>query len=143
MILKSLMKSAALALILALATGSAAMAADPVKKHRVVFQLNTGEASWGMAMNNVMIMQKTLGKENVDIELVANGAGLGMLKIDTTEGPRLAEAIKNGITVYACGQTMKATKVSEKDLYPGVQVVPGGNLEVMYKQEAGWTYLKI
>lgn len=143
MILKSLMKSAALALILALATGSAAQAADPVKKHRVVFQLNTGEESWKMAMNNVMIMQKTLGKENVDIELVANGAGLGMLKLETTEGPRLAEAIKNGITVYACGQTMKATKVTEKDLYPGVKVVPGGNIEVMLKQEAGWTYLKI
>jgi len=144
MIVKSLMKSAALALILALATGSAAMAADTAKKHRVVFHLNDdNEAKWNMALNNVSIMQKKLGKENVEIELVANGGGLKMLKFETPVGNRLGDAIKSGITFDACGETMAATKVTEKDLFPGVKVVPGGNIEVMQKQEAGWTYLKI
>jgi hypothetical protein len=137
------MKSAAVALFLTLAAGLA-HAADAVKKHHVVFHLNdSDEAKWNMALNNVNIMQKTLGKENVEIELVANGGGLKMLKFDTTVGPRLADTIKSGITFYACGETMKATKVTEKDLFSGVKVVPGGNIEVMQKQEAGWTYLKI
>jgi len=144
MFFKTFMKLAALEMALALASDPAAMAADAVKKHRVVFQLNDNdEAKWNMALNNVSIMQKNLGKENVEIELVANGGGLKMLKFDTTVGPRLDGAIKSGITFYACGETMAATKVTEKDLFPGVKVVPGGNIEVMQKQEAGWTYLKI
>jgi len=144
MFFKTFMKFATLAMVLALASGPATMAADAVKKHRVVFHLNDdNEAKWNMALNNVSIMQKNLGKENVDIELVANGGGLKMLKFDTTVGNRLGDAIKSGITFNACGETMKATKVTEKDLFPGVKVVPGGNIEVMEKQEAGWTYLKL
>jgi uncharacterized protein len=38
---------------------------------------------------------------------------------------------------------MKAAKLTDKDLYPGVGTVPGGVIEIMQKQEAGWTYLKI
>jgi len=120
------------------------MAADAGKKHHVVFQLtDNDEAKWNQALNNINIMQDTLGKENVEIELVANAGGLNMLKFDTTVGNRLGATIKKGVTFSACGQTMKAFKVTEKDLYPGVKVVPGGNIEVMEKQEAGWTYIKI
>ncbi|MDH4133582.1 MAG: DsrE family protein [Gammaproteobacteria bacterium] len=136
------------ATIVALLAGGTALAAgaakDPTKKHHVVFQLNDAdEARWNMALNNVNIMMKTLGKENVEIALVANGGGLDMLMFDSSVKNRLGDSIKMGITFSACGQTMAAKKVTAKDLYPGVQVVPGGNIEVMEKQEAGWTYLKI
>lgn len=149
MIFKSLMKSASVALILAMVTGSVAMAGEKAAKagekaakHHVVFHVNSDEKSWGMAMNNISIMKKNLG-DKVEIEVVANGPGLGMLKFDSPVGQRLGKALDAGVTAYACGNTMKAMKVSDKDLYPGVKVVPGGIMEVVKKQEAGWSYIKI
>jgi intracellular sulfur oxidation DsrE/DsrF family protein len=38
---------------------------------------------------------------------------------------------------------MRAAKITEKDLYQGVKTVPGGVGQIMKRQEAGWTYIKI
>lgn len=122
----------------------AALAADAGKKHHVVFHVTDSDpVKWNQVLNNAGNLQKNIGKDNIDIEVVANGPGLDMFKLETETGSRMSDAIKNGISMMACGTTMKAMKVTEKDLFPGVIVVPGGVIEIMQKQEAGWTYLKI
>jgi len=141
---KSFVKFASLALIMALATGSAAMAADAAKKHGVVFHVTDKDpGKWNQALNNSANLQKALGKENVNIEIVVNGPGLDMMKFDSEVANRMTEATKNGVSLLACGATMKAANVTEKDLHAGVKVVPGGVVEILQKQEAGWTYIKI
>jgi intracellular sulfur oxidation DsrE/DsrF family protein len=84
-----------------------------------------------------------MGRDKVNVEIVVNGPGLDMMKFDSIVAGRMAEAIGNGVELMACGTTMKAANVTEKDLHNGVKVVPGGVVEIMLKQEAGWTYLKI
>jgi len=122
----------------------ASMAADAVKKHHVAFHVTDNDpVKWNQALNNSGNLQKNIGKENIEIEIVANGPGLSMFKLESEVGERMAEAVKNGVQLKACGQTMKAAKLTEKDLYPGVTTVPGGVIELMEKQEAGWSYLKI
>lgn len=119
-------------------------AADIAKKHNVVFQISDSDpVKLNQAMNSATGMQKNVGKDKINIEVVATGPGLDMLKLESPVGDRMSEAVKNGIVFMACGATMKAMKVTEKDLLPGVIVVPGGLIEIMTKQEAGWTYLKI
>lgn len=119
-------------------------AADIAKKHNVVFQIaDSDPVKLNQAMNSATGMQKNVGKDKINIEVVATGPGLDMLKLESPVGDRMSEAVKNGIVFMACGATMKAMKVTEKDLLPGVIVVPGGLIEIMTKQEAGWTYLKI
>lgn len=119
-------------------------AADTAKKHNVVFQITDSDpVKLNQAMNSATGMQKNVGKDKINIEVVATGPGLDMLKLESPVGDRMSEAVKNGIVFMACGATMKAMKVTEKDLLPGVIVVPGGLIEIMTKQEAGWTYLKI
>ena len=103
---------------------------------------DTDTAKWNQILNNANNVQQALGKENVMIEAVANGAGLNMLKLDSEVANRMTESVKNGVILAACGTTMKAMKVSEKDLHAGVKVVPAGIVEIMQKQEAGWSYLK-
>lgn len=44
--------------------------------------------------------------------------------------------------VVACGNTMKAQKVSKEDLVPGVEVVKAGVLEIGEKQRQGWSYIQ-
>ena len=142
MSLKSLMKSVAVALTLALAAGSATLAVAAEKKHGVVMQVSDNNpAIWNLTLNNAKNLQQALG-DQVEVEIVAYGPGLNMLKFDSEVANRLGEAEKNGVHLVACGNTMKAMKVSEKDLHAGVKVVPGGVIEIMEKQEAGWTYIQ-
>jgi hypothetical protein len=134
---------AALALLLSFTTLNA-VAADAVKKHHVVFHITDNDpAKWSQVLNNAGNLQKNIGKDNIEIEVVANGPGLEMFKLESPVGDRMGDAIKNGIEMKACATTMKAMKVTEKDLYPGVGTVPGGVIEIMQKQESGWAYLKI
>lgn len=135
--------AAALVLLLSFASLNA-VAADAGKKHHVVFHITDNDpAKWNQVLNNAGNLQANIGKENIEIEVVANGPGLEMLKLESQAGDRMAAAIKNGIEMKACATTMKAMKVTEKDLFPGVGTVPGGVIEIMQKQEAGWSYLKI
>jgi len=141
---KSFVKLISLVMIFTLATGSAVMAADAAKKHHIVLHVtDSNPVKWNQALNNAKNLQKALGKENVDVEIVVNGPGLDMMMFDSVVGNRLSAAAKDGISLLACGATMKAKKVTKKDLHDGVHVVPGGVVEIMQKQEAGWTYIKI
>lgn len=97
-------------------------------------------ATWNQALNLPENMQQLMGKENVEIEIVAFGQGLNMLKFDSEVSERLKKVANEGVALRACGVTMKRMKLSESELYPdaGIQVVPGGVLEIMQKSQAGW-----
>jgi intracellular sulfur oxidation DsrE/DsrF family protein len=141
--LKLFAKAAAITLALGLTAGSAALAADAAKKHHVVFHVTEDDpVKWNQTLNNAGNLQKAVGKDNVEIEVVANGPGLNMMKFESSVANRMNEAMGNGVAIVACGATMKAAKLTEKDLYPGVKVVPGGVVEIMNRQEAGWSYIK-
>jgi intracellular sulfur oxidation DsrE/DsrF family protein len=128
----------------ALALHFPAAAAADKKPHNVVFHITDSDpVKWNQALNNSANLQKALGNENVAIEIVVNGPGLDMMKFDSVVAERMTAALGTGVALLACGATMKAANVTEKDLHAGVKVVPGGVVEVMQKQEAGWSYIKI
>ncbi|UCE32437.1 MAG: DsrE family protein, partial [Burkholderiales bacterium] len=136
---------AAFAMLMAVVAGiQSAQAADGDKKHRVIIHVTENVPwKWNQALNNAYNLKKNLGKDTIDIEIVVNGPGLNMMKMESTVGPRLETAIKDGVGLLACGATMKAAKVEKEDLYPGVGVVPGGVKRIIDRQEQGWVYIKI
>ena len=120
-----------------------AQAADKMSKPSVVIQVSENSpAIWNLALNNAKNIQQDLGKENVNIEIVAYGPGINMLKFDSEAAPRLKEAGANGVALLACGNTMKNQKLTEKDLDGKVKVVPAGVIEIMNMQREGWGYIK-
>ena len=120
-----------------------AQSAEHAGKPGVVIQVSENNpAIWNLALNNAENVQEALGKDNVNIEIVAYGPGLNMLKFDSEAAPRLKKAEADGVGLMACGTTMKKMKVTEKDLASGVKVVPGGVIEIMNKQREGWAYIK-
>jgi hypothetical protein len=134
------MKLAAVAVILALSVVPAVQAAG---KQSVVIQMSDNDpAKWNLALNNAKNVQQELGKDKVDIEIVAYGPGINMLKFDSEVANRVTDAAKDGVAIRACGNTMKAMKLSEKDLNSSAKVVPAGVIEIMTKQQAGWAYIK-
>ena len=102
-----------LALGVGLASGVAAQPA-PQAPAKVVFQVSDGDAArWNMTLNNARNVQQELGADKVQIEIVAYGPGIGMLKADSPVSGRVAQAVKAGVAMVACENTMIALNLTE------------------------------
>lgn len=114
------------------------------KMHRVVIEVNVeGQEAWTGILNNVENLQKALGQEHTQIEVVAHGKGLSLLlATDTPLKERLKQISDTGVVLAACENTMRRKNVKKEDLLPFSATVPSGVTEVVLKQEAGWSYLK-
>ena len=110
---------------------------------RVVMQVSDNDpGKWNLALNNAKNIQADLGAANVDIEIVAYGPGIGMLKADSAVGNRVDEALGAGVKVLACENTMKAQKLGKDDMLGKVGYVSAGVVEIMQKQQQGWAYIR-
>ncbi len=49
---------------------------------------------------------------------------------------------KDNVDFVICQGTMKRYKAKDSDLIPGVRSVPDGILEIVEKQQQGWSYIK-
>jgi intracellular sulfur oxidation DsrE/DsrF family protein len=99
-------------------------------------------AKWNLALNNAKNLQSDLGAANVDIEIVAYGPGIGMVKADSVVGTRVDEALKSGVKVLACENTMRGQKLTKPDMLAGIGYVSAGVVEIMEKQQQGWAYIR-
>ena len=120
----------------------AAQAQQPVRTKVVVQMSEADPAKWNLALNNVRNLQADLGAANVDIELVAYGPGIGMLKADSVVGNRVDEALGAGVKVLACENTMRGAKLTPADMLSKVGYVPAGVVEITQRQMQGWAYLR-
>ena len=110
---------------------------------RVVMQVSDNDpAKWNLALNNAKNIQTDLGAGNVDIEIVAYGPGIDMLKADSIVGNRVGEAMAAGVKVVACENTMRNQKIAKDDMLPKVDYVMAGVVELMQKQQQGWAYIR-
>jgi intracellular sulfur oxidation DsrE/DsrF family protein len=110
---------------------------------RVVIQVSDADPQkWNLALNNAKNVQEDLGKDKVQIEIVAYGPGLGMLKGDSKVAPRLAEALDRSVGLLACENTMTNTKTSKADMYGGIGYVQAGVVHIMKRQDEGWAYVR-
>ena len=126
----------------ALVLPTAAVAArDPLVTPSVVFQVSDSTpAYWNLALNNAKNVQKDL--KGAKIEIVAYGPGIGMLKADSEVANRISEAVDSGIKVVACGNTMKGQKLTKEDMNPKIDYVQAGVVEIMDRQQEGYTYIR-
>ncbi len=125
----------------------AAQAADqgdvPVEHQKVILQVSDSVPSkWNLTLSNASNLQELLGKDNVDIEIVAYGPGIDMLRLESEVGDKIDKAISNGVKIVACQNTMKAKKLTKDDMLTSIDYVPGGVLEIMRKEKAGWSYVR-
>ncbi len=117
---------------------------DPA--HKVVIQVSTGdEAIQTIALNNAINLQNAFGMDNVQIEVVAYGPGLGLLTRGSALRERVESLAMQQVGFSACSNTMKGIekKTGKKPaLSEGVQVVPGGVAHIVQLQEQGYQYIR-
>lgn len=125
------------------ADAAARTAAISGARHKVIFQVSDNDPrKWNLALNNVKNLQEELGRDNVEIELVAYGPGLPMLKLESEVSNRVADAIAQGVNIMACENTMFNTKLKHYDMLPNIGYVKAGVVELMLKQQQGYAYIR-
>lgn len=120
------------------------------KTHRLVLQVNSNDpATMNLALNNASNVEQTYRElgEKVEIEIVAFGPGLHMLRDDTSPvKERKAIAKKSpAISFKACSNTRdNMGKVEEKNipLVAEATLVKSGVVRLIELQEQGWTYVR-
>jgi uncharacterized protein len=128
---------------LGLAPMDAAFAQAAAVRHKAVFQVSDGDPQkWNLALNNAKNVQDDLGSSAVDLEIVVYGPGIGMLKLESPVATRVAEAMKSGVAVVACENTMKGQKLTRADMLPDIAYVKAGVVELMTKQREGYAYIR-
>jgi len=126
-------------------------AAKQKQPHRLAVQVDVNDpAVMNLALNNVSNAAQYYSElgQKVEIELVAFGPGLHMLRDDTSPVKAriksMSETMPN-LTFAACGNTREnMTRAEAKDIpiIPQAKVVKSGVIRLMELQERGWSYLR-
>jgi intracellular sulfur oxidation DsrE/DsrF family protein len=115
-------------------------------KNKIVIQVSTDDPkTQNIALNNAVNLQKEYGLDNITIELVAYGPGLGLLTQESKQAGRVKSLALQNIHFSACGNTMaKIAKKTGKQpqLVEGVQVVKAGVSRIMELQQNGYAYVR-
>jgi intracellular sulfur oxidation DsrE/DsrF family protein len=118
-------------------------AQGPAAKERCVFQVSDADpAKWSLTLGNVANAQAALGKDGVELEIVAFGPGVDGLKSDSPHAAHVAEALRAGVQVNACQNTMRNRHLAPADMLPAIGYVPSGVVEIMRRQREGWACIR-
>ena len=120
-------------------------------QHRVVIQVSENDPRiMTLALNNAENLRGFYEQagEAVQIEIVAYGPGLNMVRSDASPvRDRLAALVgrPQPITVSGCSNTLNTqsrNEGKEVTLLPGTNLVPTGIGRIVQLQEQGWTYIR-
>jgi uncharacterized protein len=127
--------------------------ATPIQKqtHRLALQIDVNDpAVMNLLLNNVSNVTQYYGAlgQNVEVEVVAFGPGLHMLRDDTSPVKARIKSMSETmphLAFSACGNTREnMTRAEAKDipLISQARIVKAGVVRLMELQERGWTYLR-
>jgi uncharacterized protein len=143
--------AAALALGLALSHGVAADTAPA--HHRIAIQVDQDDPQvMNLALNNAsnLIEYYRDKGEEVQVEIVAYGPGLNMLREDTSPVKDRIKRLKefsfpSNLRLSACNNTKQAMEKREGHaitIIPQATLVPSGVVRLMELEEQGWSYIR-
>ena len=112
------------------------------KAHKIVFQLASDDSvvhkGLMKQLNNVLT-----AAPDAKIEVVCHGPGIYMLiKDKNTVHDKIQELKTRGIVFAACENTLKDRNISKDKVIAEAVFVPSALIEIITKQEQGWSYIK-
>jgi uncharacterized protein len=131
---------------------SSSLAGD-VAAHRVAIQVDQNDpAVMNLALNNAtnVVEYYRARSEDVDVDIVAYGPGLHMLRVDTSPVQDRIKHLKElafpgMIQLSACNNTKEGMEKKEGHaiaMLPEATIVPSGVVRLMQLQEQGWSYVR-
>jgi intracellular sulfur oxidation DsrE/DsrF family protein len=140
------------AALLSMALASPGLAAVG-KPHNVAIQIDQDDPQvMNIVLNNAtnVIEYYRAKNEEVNVDIVAYGPGLHMLRADTSPVQDRIKHLKDmvfpgKIQFSACGnskQGMEKTEGHAISIVPDASIVPSGVVHLMELQERGWSYVR-
>jgi uncharacterized protein len=117
--------------------------ATKAQQHRIVWQIDVKDTT---AQSTLMRQLNNVLKESPDtkIEVVYHGEAItGLVKDSSFFAGKILEFQKRGVVFAACNNSLRRYKIDPTQVLPGVIVVPVAILELVKKQEEGWSYIKM
>lgn len=110
--------------------------------HQIVFQLTSGDSLAHKQLmkqcNNILSVAPS-----TKIEVVCHGPGLDMLVQEKSLVADKIEALnKRGVAFLACEFSIRERKVDRNSILKSAGFVEAGIIEIVSKQEQGWSYIK-
>ena len=138
--------------LMSMALISAGPAADG-KPHRIAIQIDQNDPQlMNMVLGNAInVIEFYRDKnEDVEIDIVAFGPGLHMLRADTSPVQDRVRRLKDmafpgRIQFSACNNTKQGMEKAEGHaipIVPDATIVPSGIVHLMELQEQGWSYVR-
>ena len=133
------------------ATAVQAQSDEDPKPHRLVIQISTNDSAiMNLGLNNAVNVAEDYSErgDEVEVEIVAYGPGLHLLREDTSPIKERVASIANSmpyVRFTACGNTQITMAKSEGraiNLVPAAKVVKAGVVRIMELQEKGWSYVR-
>lgn len=94
------------------------------------------------ALSNAFNLQKEFGAQCVNIEIVNFSSAVTQLTPMSSHGTQIKDALKAGVKIVACQNSLNKFKLTIDDLFPGITAVPSGVGELVKRQKEGWIYLQ-
>lgn len=108
--------------------------------YQVVFQVpKDGAEFYETVVRNVRNVGTEL--DDVAIRIIAHGDGIEFATGRTTTSSGVQAAMKAGVEVLACQNTLRRKEIPESEVLPGVQLVRAGLAELVRLQHDGWAYI--
>jgi len=138
--------------LMSMTFASTGFAADS-KPHHIAIQIDQNDPQiMNLVLNNAtnVVEYYRAKKESVDIDIVAYGPGLHLLRADTSPVQDRVKRLKDmafpgKIQFSACNNTKQGMEKAEGHAIPilaDATVVPSGVVHLMELQEKGWSYLR-
>jgi intracellular sulfur oxidation DsrE/DsrF family protein len=139
-------------ILMSMVFASAGFAADGKPHHLAIHVDQNDPLVMNQALNNAtnVIEYYRARNEDVDVDIVAYGPGLHMLRADTSPVQDRIKRLKDmsfpgKIQFSACNVTKQGMEKAEGhaiSVLPDASIVPSGVVHLMELQEQGWSYVR-
>ncbi len=117
-----------------------------MNKLKVLFHVNEVDR-WDVAFANITNLVNDVGKDNVDVAVLANGPSVAAYA-DADKVETMEDLAEKGAKFFVCRNSLKklcsggAVCLKEENLPSFVSVVPAAITEIIKKQHEGYAYVK-
>jgi hypothetical protein len=150
--MRRILRQLATVVLLSMAFVSPGAAAEG-KLHHIAIQIDQNDPQiMNLVLNNATnVIEYYRGKnEDVNLDIVAYGPGLHMLRADTSPVQDRIKRLKDmafpgKIQFSACNNTKQGMEKAEGhaiSVVPEATIVPSGVVHLMELQEQGWSYVR-
>lgn len=113
-----------------------------MKRYKVIFHIDEILKS-KLVLGNIKNLIKDLGKENLEVELLANSEAVKLMLMTPNKfSKQLKDLSLNNVNFAVCANSMQQMNLDKELLFDFCNVVPSGVGELVIRQTNGYVYIK-